>query len=98
MSVYVDEMGACLVTDKWPYSQSCHLVADSVEELHYFAGRMMLKPAWFQDKPELPHYDLTKGKRRLAIKLGAIEVNRKKIFELMKKNRSRRAGQQSLLF
>ena len=93
MSVYVDELNACVKSRKWPYSQSCHLVADSVEELHYFAGRMMLKPAWFQDKPELPHYDLTKGMRLLAVKLGAIEVNKYKISELMKKNRRRNAGQ-----
>ena len=91
--IYVDELSVCLRNRNWPYSQACHLVADSIEELHYFAGRMRLKPAWFQDKPELPHYDLTKGMRRLAIKLGAIEVNRNKISELMKKNRSRRAGQ-----
>ena len=93
MSVYVDEMMVCLRNRNWPYSQACHLVADSVEELHYFAGRMRLKPAWFQDKPELPHYDLTRGMRRVAVKLGAIEVNRYKISELMKQNRSRRAGQ-----
>lgn len=98
MSVYVDEMMVCLRNKNWPYSQACHLVADSVEELHEFAGRMRLKPSWFQDKPELPHYDLTKGMRLLAVKLGAVEIDGKKIIELMKKNRSRRAGQQSLLF
>jgi hypothetical protein len=65
------------------------MVADSVEELHYFAGRMRLNPSWFQDKPELPHYDLTKGMRLLAVKLGAVEVDRYKIFELMKMYRSR---------
>lgn len=92
MAVYVDELNVCLKSRKWPYAQSCHLVADSVEELHYFAGRMRLKPAWFQDKPELPHYDLTKGMRLLAVKLGAVEVNRKMISDLMKKNRRRNAG------
>lgn len=90
MSVYVDEMSPCVKSAKWPYSQSCHLAADSVEELHYFAGRMRLKPAWFQDKPELPHYDLTIGKRMLAVKLGAIEVNRIKISELMEMYRSKK--------
>ena len=93
MSVYVDDLGVCLQTDKWPYEKSCHMVADSVEELHYFAGRMRLKPAWFQDKPELPHYDLTKNFRLLAVKLGAVEVNDYKIIELMKMYRSRSAGQ-----
>ena len=98
MSVYVDEMTVCLRNRNWPYNQACHMTADSVEELHYFAGRLRLKPAWFQNKHELPHYDLTKGMRRLAVKLGAIECNRYKISELMKMYRSRRTGQQSLLF
>ncbi|MFB0523945.1 MAG: DUF4031 domain-containing protein [Phycisphaerae bacterium] len=92
MSVYVDEMTNCLKNKNWPYSRSCHLVADSVEELHYFAGRLMLKPSWFQQKSDLPHYDLTTGMRRLAIKLGAIEIGRNKFEEIMKKYRSRKAG------
>ena len=93
MSVYVDEICPCIRSAKWHYDQSCHLVADSVEELHYFAGRMRLKPAWFQDKPELPHYDLTRNFRLLAVKLGAVEVNNYKIIELMKMYRSRSTGQ-----
>ena len=88
MSVYVDEMNVCVKSKTWPYSQACHLVADSVEELHFFAGRMRLKPAWFQDKPELPHYDLTKGMRKYAISLGAIEIGWSKISELMQIYRS----------
>ena len=93
MSVYVDDMLVCVPNKNWRYKQSCHLVADTVEELHYFAGRMRLKPAWFQDKPELPHYDLTSGMWLLAVKLGAIEINTYKIVELMKMYRSRCAGQ-----
>ena len=93
MSVYVDELTVCVQNKNWRYKYSCHLVADTVEELHYFAGRMRLKPAWFQDKPELPHYDLTKNFRILAVKLGAVEVNRYKISELMKMYRSKCAGQ-----
>ena len=93
MSVYVDDLTVSLKSRNWPYSHSCHLVADTVEELHYFAGRMHLNPSWFQDKPELPHYDLTRGMRLVAVKLGAIEVNRKKISDLMQMYRSRSAGQ-----
>lgn len=90
MSVYVDELMVCLRNRNWPYSQACHLVADSVEELHFFAGRMRLKPSWFQSKSDLPHYDLTYGMRVRAVAFGAIEVDRKKILELMKKNRSKK--------
>jgi hypothetical protein len=31
-----------------------------------------LKREWFQEREKLPHYDLTRNKRREAIKLGAI--------------------------
>ena len=93
MSVYVDELTTvCVRNKKWPYSQSCHFVADSVEELHYFAGRMKLNPSWFQDQASLPHYDLTKNFRILAVKLGAIEINAIKIGELMRKYRLEKAG------
>jgi len=92
MSVYVDDLTVSLKSRNWPYSHSCHLVADTVEELHYFAGRMRLEPAWFQNKPELPHYDLIKGKRLLAVKLGAVEVNSYKISELMKMYRQRKGA------
>lgn len=92
MSVYVDDLQACVRSEKWPYGFACHLVADSVEELHYFAGRMRLKPSWFQDQSSLPHYDLTKNFRSLAIKLGAVEIGREKFGELIRKYRSRSAG------
>jgi len=67
------------------------MVADSEEELHYFAGRMGLFRSWFQ-RGSLPHYDLTKGMRLLAVKLGAVEIDQKKFVELMRKFRSRSAG------
>jgi len=93
VSVYVDELTTvCVRSENWPYSQSCHLVADSVEELHYFAGRMRLKPSWFQDQSSLPHYDLTKNFRILAVKLGAIEINTIKLGELMRKYREMEPG------
>lgn len=89
--IYVDELTVCIRSKKWPYSQACHMVADSVEELHYFAGRMGLMRSWFQ-RGSVPHYDLTKGMRLLAVKLGAIEIDRKKFVEIMRKFRPRSAG------
>ena len=90
--IYVDEMMVCLRNKNWPYSRSCHLVADSVEELHVFARRMGLKRSWFQSKSDLPHYDLTTGMRFMAIRLGAIEIDKKKFVEIMRKYRPMIAG------
>ena len=57
---------------KW----SCHLWADAGEEdaLHQFAEGIGLKRAWYQTKHFLGHYDLTPGKRRLALKAGAVPM------------------------
>lgn len=95
MSVYVDEMNVCLQNENWPYKRACHLVADSVEELHYFAGRMMLNPSWFQNHPVLPHYDLTAVRRSLAIKMGAVEIDRNKLVELFREYRARMPAKES---
>ncbi len=76
MTVYVDELvlyeaPAFKFTGYW-----CHLMTDGpVDELHNFADKIGLKLAWFQDKPRLPHYDLTRNKRREAIRAGAVPVS-----------------------
>ncbi len=72
MSVYVDP----LINYGWRLGPSCHLWADSVEELHAFAGRLGMHRSWFQDK-DLPHYDLTEGRRLLAVMLGAVQLGRR---------------------
>ena len=46
-----------------------HLIADSLSELHSFAGRIGLKRSWFQGGSRYPHYDIlsvTVEKRALA--------------------------------
>lgn len=50
---------------------SCHLFADTIAELHAFAQSLGMRPEWFQNKPSLPHYDLTPKRRERAIALGA---------------------------
>jgi hypothetical protein len=56
-----------------------HMWADSVEELHAFARRLGLRREWFQNKPSLPHYDVTKTVRARALKLGAVEATRSQL-------------------
>lgn len=61
-------------SSNWPFKEACHLMADSKEELIEFARKLKLKDSWIQCTSIL-HYDLTKGKRFQAIKLGAKEVD-----------------------
>ena len=84
MSVYVDPLTPCLRSFQWPYNDSCHLFADSLEELHKLAGKIGLKREWFQGA-RIPHYDLTAGKRELAVRMGAVELTRDETVALWRK-------------
>lgn len=92
MSVYIDQLISTKpyfksANERWNWAQSCHMVADSEEELHAFAKRLGLKRQWFQNKhpnPRLWHYDLTTNKRRQALQLGAQEITRQQFTERLK--------------
>jgi len=71
MTVYVDDLMARIPNKRWPFKWSCHMSADTLDELHAMAAKLGLRRAWFQDHPTLAHYDLTSGKRRMALKFGA---------------------------
>jgi len=87
MSVYVDPMFPCACSRKWRYDSACHLVGDSVAELHSFASILGLKRSWFQNSL-LPHYDLTVNKRRQAVVLGAIELDVKTFIQKARKQKN----------
>lgn len=70
MAVYVDWLRKTPRTSSWPYTQSCHMLADSVEELHAFAASIGMKREWFHPG-STPHYDLTATRQKLAIARGA---------------------------
>ena len=58
------------------YKDWCHMATDGpLSELHQMAARLGLRRAWFQDAPGHPHYDLTPGKRALAMRFGAQAVS-----------------------
>lgn len=65
-----------------------HLTADSVSELHELAGRIGLRPAWFQARCKMGscptnaegacahfHYDVTDSLRSAAIAAGATPID-----------------------
>lgn len=70
MSVYVDDMRAPLGR-----MVMCHLMADTTEELLAMADRIGVQRRWLQH-PGTPkeHFDISLGKRALAVAAGAIEV------------------------
>ena len=74
MAVYVDNEQIAWRGKKW-----CHLVADSLEELHAFALQLGLRRAWFQDHASYPHYDVTISVRERALALGASPGDRRTI-------------------
>lgn len=79
MAVYVD--GA---ENQFGRMKMCHMLADSVVELHEMAERIGLKREWFQPRSR-PHYDLSKTRRTLAVRAGAIEVDRHGLVAVMKR-------------
>jgi hypothetical protein len=76
MTVYVDPLIAWGQSKTWRYSENCHMTADTLEELNAMADRIGLKRSWLQVGHGQPHYDLTRSKRALAVKNGAVEITR----------------------
>ena len=54
----------------------CHMLADTPAELHAMADRIGVARRWYQAKASTPHYDVCKSKRALAVRAGAVEVDR----------------------
>lgn len=81
MSVYVDDV-------EHPFGRMlmCHLWADTLEELLDMVDRIGVQRKWIQGHPTLSfgkhvnaswvHFDISKEKKRLAIKHGAVLTDR----------------------
>lgn len=87
--VYVGPPMACLPNRRWPWPSAAKLVADTGQELAEFGARLGLKIEWLHNSPDLPHFDLTAGKRAQALRLGATEIGNAGLMELVYKNRER---------
>lgn len=72
MSVYVDP-------SRWPFGRMlmCHMWADSMAELYAMVDRIGVNRKWLQQPPQASwvHFDISKGKRALAVSAGAIETD-----------------------
>ena len=58
-----------------------HMVADTEEELHLMADKIGVVRKWYQNKKEdgIPHYDICKSKKQLAISFGATQITDREI-------------------
>jgi hypothetical protein len=69
MTVFVDDMRAA-----YRGMTMCHMMADTLAELHAMAERIGVGRNWFQDSMSGPHYDIALDKRAAAVAAGAREV------------------------
>lgn len=92
MSVYVDALVTYPPTSVQPGARAvsrrnghrwCHMIADTEKELHAMARLIGLRPAWFQGD----HYDLTPGRRGLALDHGAVELDRRTFIDKLRQVR-----------
>lgn len=84
MPVYVDPLinwGQNDAPKCFRNKPSCHMFADTLDELHAMAALIGLKREWFQNDRSLQHYDLTPNKRSLAVAFGVVELERREAVE-----------------
>lgn len=72
--VYVDNT-------RHPYRNMlmCHMIADTLDELHAMAAKIGIRKVWFQELSSFPHYDICQAKRAIALKEGAVSINRREL-------------------
>lgn len=80
MAIYVDFVSIEFRGYKW-----CHMLADSLQELHDFAEFIEVDKRLFHRNASYPHYDVTLKMRLTAIENGAIPADRQTIIKCAKK-------------
>jgi hypothetical protein len=89
LAVYVDEI--IVHHNAWgPFRNgSCHMTADTIDELHEMAAKVGMKREWFQTKRGMWHYDLTPSRRAKAVKLDAVEMSARELCMMMWERRKK---------
>ena len=79
MAVYVDDMKAA-----YRGMIMCHMMSDTNHELIAMAIKIGVNPRWIQKEGSVyEHFDISMGKRKLAVQAGAIEMTRKDLIRKM---------------
>jgi len=84
VTVYVDDMRA-------PFGRMvmCHMLADTDQELHAMADRIGVSRRWHQHAGSAhSHYDIALSKRALAVAAGAVEIDRRGVYDLIRRKRA----------
>lgn len=79
--VYLDSLRLQGMKYRGKSVRTCHMLADSKEELIAFAKKIGMKESWLHKD----HFDLMEGKRKLAIEEGAVELDRRKFSEVFRR-------------
>ena len=83
MAVYVDRMRAA-----YRNMVMCHMLADSTDELMAMADRIGVARRHIQN-PGTPyeHFDICLSKRAIALRAGAIEIDRRQLGRMLRARR-----------
>lgn len=80
MTVYVDNVRIPHRGERW-----CHMVADSLAELHAFARQLGIPARGFHHEASYPHYDIPVAYRQRALAAGALPGDRRQIIHCARK-------------
>ena len=84
--VFVDQLTKTKASQDWQYGDSCHLTADSEEELHRFAVETLgMKREGARVVGWTTYYQLTRNKREMALRAGAEEMTPTKAVNLFRR-------------
>ena len=82
MTVYVDK-----ARNGYRRMIMCHMIADTLDELHAMAEAIGMRREWFQPT-SFPHYDVSLSRRSEAVQRGAVELERREFVLVMRKLRA----------
>lgn len=88
MTVYVDD-----VRHSFGRMVMCHLWADTLDELYAMVDRIGVQRKWLQQPPKASwvHFDISLGKKALAIEAGAVLTDKYGPVEFLARQRGDQA-------